>query len=93
MLLKLEPSKLSEDFFLAEPSQSLALEPYCWNHGFFRLTFHSLSLDAFAADTLREQTSLGACGEAALGDLTVFFSPSTPDGVVSEHHCVFAASK
>jgi len=85
--------ELSEDFFFAEFTQSLALQSHSWNHGFFRFCFHGLSLHAFAAYTLRQKPPLSAGSEVAAGNVAVVFCPSAPDRVAAKHHGIFAASE
>ena len=86
-------SKLLEDFFFTQFPKGFSPKLYSWYHSFFWLYFGGFSFHCFSADTIWEQTSLYARGIAAIGYLTFFFCPSTPNSVSSIHYSVFAASK
>jgi len=90
---QLRNNGLSEDFFFAKFAQGFAFQSHSGDHGFFRFSFNSLSLDAFATHALRQKPSLSTRGKVAAGDVAVVLGPSAPDRVAAKHHGVFAASE
>jgi len=84
---------MSKDFFFTQLSEGLSLEPNTRYYSSFGFSLCCLSFNSFSTNPLEEKPPLNACGVTAVGYLTGFFSPSTPDAVFTKYGRVFAASE